>query len=280
MNTYEMLSELRANIGESTASHWGAKELLKKLSAHHRRVAAMLTLKQGDWLIKKSDALTPVAGLITLPSDCAKVVYIEDVSTGSEIPLNITVRERGWTRPPVSGLEPGMLDAYFMGDGFVEINDSGYGDTCYVWYQRRVWDLIGGTADTGSTTNSIILAVADGPRYQDDYYIGAMLEAVGGTGVGVRAAITDYVASTRALTVAGGFSTDTIYGTVPQVPEEGHDLIVLGATLQAMAKPSSSLDEGVFKYYSSLYAEARGIFEDWASTRKSGSTHVRRTEID
>jgi len=279
MNTYEMLQELRANLGEGTASHWGAKELLKKLSAHHRRVAAMLMLKQGDWLLKKSSALTPVAGVVTLPADCAKPVYMEDVTSGAEIAIDTTVRERSWTRAPISGLEPGMLNAYMM-DGVIEINDSTLVSTVYLWYQRKVWDLIAGTADTASTTNAIVIAVADGPRYTNDYYIGATLEAVGGTGVGTSAPITDYVGSTRVLTVAGSFSTDTVYGTVPQVPEEGHDLIVLGATMQAMAKPSSDLDENTFKYYSGLYGDARSIFEDWASTRKSGSTHVRRTEVD
>lgn len=277
MNTYEMLQELRANIGESVASHWGAKELLKKLSAHHRRVAAMLMLKQGDWLLT-STSLTASSGVLTLPVDCAKPVYMEG-SSGDEIPLNGTVRERRWTRPLVSGMADGMLDAYFL-DGAIEVNDGSFGGTVTLWYQKRVWDLIAGTADTASTTNAIVIAVADGPRATNDYYIGAVLEAVGGTGIGTSAAITDYVASTRVLTVAGSFGTDTIYGTVPQVPEEGHDLIVLGATLQAMAKPSSDLDANVFKYYSSLYAEARQVFEDWCSTRKSGSTHVRRTEVD
>ena len=279
MNTYEMLQELRANISETVATHWGPKELLKKLSAHHRRVAAMLMLKQGDWLLKKSSALTPVAGVITLPADCAKPVYMEDVSSGAEIAIDTTVRERRWTRPLASGLEPGMLNAYMM-DGVIEINDATVVSTVYLWYQRKVWDLIAGTADTASTTNAIVIAVADGPRYTDDYYIGAMLEVVGGTGIGTAAAITDYVGSTRVLTVAGSFGTDTIYGTVPQVPEEGHDLIVLGATMQAMAKPSSDVEGEIFKYYASLYTEAREVFNDWASTRKSGSTHVRRTEVD
>ena len=277
MNTYEMIQEVRANVGEGTASHWGATEVLRKLSAHHRRVAAILMLKQGDWLLT-STSLTASSGRLTLPVDCAKPVYMEN-SSGDEIPLQGTVRERRWTRPAASGLADGFQDAYLL-DGYIEVNDGSFGGTVTLWYQRRVWDLVGGTADTASTTNAIVVKVADGASAKDDYYVGATLEVIDGTGAGVSAPITDYVASTRVITVTGSFGTDSIYGTVPQVPEEGHDLIVLGATLQLMAKPSSDLDENVFKYYSSLYAEARSIFEDWCSTRKSGSTHVRRTEVD
>ena len=278
MNTYEMLLELRANVGESTAAHWSEKELLKKLSAAHRRVAMTLMLKQGDWLLK-SELFTPASGLITLPADCAKPVYIEVVSTGIEIPINTTVRERRLTRPATSGMDYGGLNAYFL-DGYVEINDSSYSSQVRMWYQRRVWDLIAGTGDTSTGVLAIVIAVADGPRYTDDYYIGAKVEIVEGTGIGTSDTVTDYDGGTRVLTVSGTYGTDTIYGTVPQVPEEGHDLIILKATLQAMAKPSSDVEEEVFKYYMALERDAQKIFDEWCATRKSGSTHVRTTEID
>ena len=278
MNTYEMLEELRSNLGETVAAHWTEKTLLKKLSAQSRRTAGRLMMAEGDWLMKHS-TLTPSSGVITLPVDCAKPIYMEDASTGQPLPLNITVRERQWTRPPVSGLDPGQLDAYMEGDTIV-INDSTVTGNITLWYQQRIWDLIAGTADTGSAASTIVIPVANGPRYIDDYYIGAYVEVVGGVGVGTRAAITDYVGSTRTLTVAGTFDNTSVFGTVPQVPEEGHDLIILGATMQAMAKPSSDIEQEVFKYYTNLYAEAKAQFDDWAATRKSGSTHVRRTEID
>ena len=85
-NAYEMLEMLRNNIGETEESHWKDKLLLRRLNVEHLEVAKLVLDSPGDWLMKKSDSLTPVASIITLPTDCVRPAYIEEVSSGRVVP--------------------------------------------------------------------------------------------------------------------------------------------------------------------------------------------------
>ncbi len=276
MNAYEMLTDLRDNTGESAAAHWSDRELLRKLSAAQHRLAMTLMLSPGDWLMT-STPLTPVASVITLPTDCAKPVYMESTSTGSPIPIRGTVRERRMTRPETTTFFSGVIEAYFVGNT-LEINQSGFTDQVTLWYQQRVTNLIAGTADTGSGANAIILPTSIGPSYVDDYYNSVVIEIVEGLLVGTIDTITDYTASTRSATITGTADTTTIFGSRSVLPEECHDYIVTLATTQVLAKPSSDLDVEIFKYWTSLLSKAKRDFEEWIATRESGSAHVRITE--
>lgn len=279
MNAYEILQEVRDYVGEAAAANWTDLGILRKINANYKRVGAKLVVIGGDWLLKKSAALTPVDGLVTLPSDCAKPVYIEDVSTGTNIPFNGSVRYRNLSRGTLSGLGFGQAADAYMLEGYIEINQSGYADTVYLWYQRRLVDLVAGTGDTGSTANSLVIPVSAGPKYVDDYYNGVVLEIVGGTGVGKLATVSDYAGSTRVLTVDQTVATTTVFGSQLEVPEESHALITVESALMSMAKPAASYDEKVFTYLTTLVRDLRKEWVEWCSSRTSSSTRVVRTEV-
>jgi len=278
MNAYEMLTEVRENIGEDTAAHWGDLELLRKLSASQSRISMMLMLSSGDWLMSH-ESVTPVASVITLPSTCAKPVYLEETSSGRNVPIKGTVRERRMTRPDVSSSYVEEISAYPEGNTLV-VNQSSYTTACTLWYQKRVLKLIAGTADTGSGASALVFATTAGPSYVDDYYNGATFEIVGGTLVGNTVTVSDYTGSTRTAVIVGTVGTTSVYGMVSVLPEECHDLLVLQATLQALAKPSSNLDPEVFKYWNELARIAKKDLTEWIASRESGSKHVRITEIE
>ena len=276
MNAYEMFTELRANLGEATAAQWTDMELLRKLNAAQRMVSMTMMLSLGDWLMAQS-SVTPVASVITLPGDCAKPVYLERTSDGAEISIRGTVRERRRTRPQATNYFAGMLDAYFEG-GTLVVNSDGFTDACTLWYQQRVTDLIAGTADTGSGALAIVIPTSAGPSYVDDYYNDVVLEVVAGTLVGTVQTVSDYTGSTRTCVITGTAATSTIFGSRSVLPVECHDLIVVMATVQAIAKPSSALDVEVFRYWAALLKEAKKDFAEWVASRESGSQHVRVLE--
>lgn len=266
MNAYDMYLDTRENIGEDTASHWGNPEVLRKLNANQRRVGRKLGMVLGDWLVTHED-LTPSSSVITLPWDCARPVYMEEKSSGCPIPNNTTVRERRASRG---------LEYYFEGNTLV-VNKDSYSTVVTLWYQRRILDMaFDKIGDTSSGENAIVIAAAQFPRLLDDYYNGLMVEVVGGTGIGTIAEVTDYDGGTRKLTLTGTFGITSQWGTVSQLPEECHDLIVLMATLQLLAKPSSAIDPKYFEYYATLAAKAEKDFDEWVATRRSGS---QRTQI-
>ena len=53
------------------------------------------------------------------------------------------------------------------------------------------------------------------------------MEIYGGTGAGERAKITDYAASVCTINFATTPTTSSVYGMVPEIPEEAHYLMEL-----------------------------------------------------
>jgi len=278
MNSYFMLSDLRDNVGEGTESHWDDAELMRKLNAANLEIGFLVSQTTGDWLMKSAD-LTPVASVITLPSDCAKPVYMEEKSTGREIPFEGTVRERRVDRVSPTSIYGNQVCAYMVGDT-IEVNQDSYTEEVTLWYERRLIDLSAGTIGTGAAS-SLQFDAENEPNGSDDYYNGVTVECMDATTkvVEIVSTISDYTGSTYTATVVGTPVSSDFYGTVPQIPREGHALIVLKATLAVIAKPSSAFDPKVFDNFEKIVRRSEKAFEDWIATRVKNSQGVRTTEI-
>lgn len=280
MNAYYMLRDIRDNVVENVAKHWGDNDILRKMNMSHRTRNMELHEATGDWLLK-SATLTPSSSEITLPSDCSKPVYMEHATGLWEIPMDQTVRERGLTRIYGSQLSDNYVTAYPIKDKLV-INQESFTDNVVLWYLQRIPNLICGTADTGSTGTSLVIAQTDEPSLVDDYYNDLNIEInLQSGGSSTRTTVSDYVASTRTISVtAGTITTSTIYGTVTDLPDEAIDVIILEATIKCLAKPGARLDAKYFEFYQTLYKEAKKAWLNWCSTRRAGAGRIRITEGD
>ncbi len=276
MNAYYMLSDLRDNVGERTGNeaHWDDAELLRKLNSAQKEVGTIFQTTPGDWLMK-SAAVTPVSSVITLPSDCSKPVYLEETSSGRIIPWGGTVRERRQTRLSGVTLSGGYLDFYMQGNTII-INQTGYGTACTLWYDQKVIDLHAGTAASGTTTSTVEFDANNEPNGVDDYYNGATIEVMDETStvVEVSSPITDYVGSTKKATMTGTPTAAELYGTISSLPEEAHGLIVMKATVKALAKPSSALDPKYFEYFLNEMMRMEKRIANWAASRVRASEYV------
>ena len=277
MNAYDLLTDLRDMLGESTASHWSDREILRTINRIQKRIYMRMSMTMGDWFVKKSSSLTPSAGVISIPSDCAKPIYLEEVSSGVEIPITLSVRDRATTKSyPLGGVYADPA-AYVVMDE-IHINDSSYVTPVYLWYDKKCIDLHAGTAATGSTGSSLIIADGYGHSQIDDYYNNLYVEIVSGTGVGNKARITDYVASSRALTVETTVSTDTVYGMVSLLPDEAYDAWFSRAYVSLLCKAAGVVDE---EFIRSAQYEARAAeesFKDWAHRRIKNNIYLRLRE--
>lgn len=278
MNTYGMLQLLRDQIAEATASHWSDVNLVRRLSVAQRKVAVLVQSYPGAWLLKSAD-LTPVASVITLPQDCAKPVYMEETTSGKPIPWLENVRARRVSRKIAASLDwwTGAPEAYPLRNT-LEVNQSSYTTGVTLWYDIRVPDLMAGTASAGGA-GSLTFPVNSNVKHIDDYYNGVGIEVDSGTGAGtVGDTITDYVGATGACVVTGTYSTDSVFGTISLLPEEAHHLILMEATVLAIAKPSSNIDKEVFRYYRDERRDAKRDLERWLETRIKGYRRVEVTE--
>ena len=279
MNSYYMFLDVRDNMNEASAAHWADKEIKRKLNASQRKAAMIMYQSPGEWFMTSID-ITPAASLVTLPDDCVRPAYLEHKAQGFNIPIRDSVRERRLTRQPSTALGTGGEYSAYLKGGYLEINKSGFSDPVTLWYMQRPVDLVYGTGDTGSTTTTLVIPITAEPSMVDDYYNGRTIEYTAGTGVSERDTIADYDASTRALTTVTTVGATTVFGTVSQIPVEGHEFIVLDATITLLAKPSSAIDPKYFTFFKERRDQAWKEFSDHISSRISGSMRTRIAEIE
>ena len=277
MNAYSMLELLRDQVGEASASHWSDINLVRRLNVAQRKVGVLVGSYPGPWLEKNVD-LTPVASVITLPQDCSKPVYLEETSSGKPISWLGNVRTRRVSRTLGVSLDwTGAIEAYPERNTLV-VNQASYVTGVTLWYDQRVPDLVTGTAAAGAATSLTLPDNANTKRV-DDYYNDVAVEVEAGTGAGtVGDSISDYDGATRVATVTGTYDDDSEFGTISLLPEETHPLIVMEATLLAITKPSSNIDEKVFTYYVNERKSMRKELIGWLETRIKGHSRVEITE--
>jgi hypothetical protein len=283
VNFYEMLQEVRENINEPTEQtngHWSDAQILRKLKAACKKAQTIITSSPGDTFVT-STTLSPSGGIVTLPEDFGKFVYMEDASTGAPVYFGgQTIRERRIGTPLGATLEVGSAVGVFVGNT-IELNAGGYTGGVKLWYQKKVIEPIVGTATTGSGAQTLVLPSTIFPKRQDDYYNGLVLEVFSGTGSGTTCTVTDYVSSTKTLTTdSGTFGTDTVFGSDSQFVQEADTFIVLDATVACLAKPSSSIDSAYFQFYNNERRVAKKDLEEYLSTRVAGSEYIRITEVE
>ena len=275
---------MRELIVESSASHWKDFELLGRLNAAQRRLGLYVGQQPGGWLIAR-ETVTASSSEITWPSDCAKPIYLEEVTSGRPVPFSTAVQDRRVSRLAGTTLYSGAVEAYFKRKTIV-VNQDDYSESCYLWYQMRVPDLHVGTADAGGAasitlddTDGVDSSEGFGAKQEADYYNGVEIQVVEGTGAGAADTITDYTAA-RVATVTGTYSNDSDYGTISMLPEECHELIYYEAALAALSKPAAAVDPKYFEYLGAIVQGLRREFESWISSHVVGTARTRITEID
>jgi hypothetical protein len=276
LNASQIAADIRDSLNEATASHWSDLAILRKMNKAQAKLAMLLSMTIGDWLLVKTN-LTASSSLLTLPSDCAKVVYIEDTTNGTELQFSLTVRERRVTR--ITGVDIDQLepDAYMFGN-YIEVNQENYSNQVTLWYEKNVPDLHFGTAGAGSGSNAIVFQTTNIPVPRDDYYNNNYVSVTAGTGVGTRALVTDYTGSSGTAVVAGTFSTDSIYGTETILPEQAIPCITQMATVELLTKPSAAIDPKYYEYAKLELKDTMEVFKDWISTRVKNSQRIRPQE--
>lgn len=284
MNAYEMLEQLRYNIGETTEAHWKDKMLLRQLNLEHSEVARKVLDSPGDWLLEKSSSITPSSSQLSLPSDCVKPAAIEEVASGRVVLVRGTVRERRTGRQAGTTLSAGTVEAYLIGNK-IEINMDSYSEACYIWYQKRVIELHAGVCGSGTDGTHVEFELAHWPSGVDDYYNDIMVEVRDETDhkLNVNQAITDYVGLTGVAEIASAAATPAsgdFYGTVSQLPNEALPVVILRATTKALARPSSTFEKEIFAFFRSELKRVEEELDEFLATRISGSTYSRIVEAD
>lgn len=275
MNAKDMLAILRENLNEASAGFWTDLALLRRLNIAQNKVGLKVAQTPGQWLIT-STSVTPSNSVITLPTDCAKPIYLEETSSGAPIHWLNSVTYRRRSREVGTTLDLGSREAYPL-MSTLEVNTPNYSTACTLWYQIRIPKLHCGTAQSGSGASALEFddaAESSGGTgreivFLDDYYNNAIVEIIDQTSaiVDIRSTISDFTASTHVAVITGTPASGDTYGTVSRLPEQVLNLIILEATMDALNKPSAQIDKEARQYFVQSLRDERSTVNSWLESR-------------
>lgn len=277
MNAYEIFKEIREGIGEETSAHWSDLSIMRKMNQAQKILWQDLLNTTGDWFLVSND-IVPSASLITFPAQLGRVVYLEVKGSKNEIPIVGTVREKRMAQGVGLTVSDPGLSAYFVAGGLM-INIPGFAEEVTLWFQERLLDMHFGIAGTLSTTNKLEFDKTLAPNFNVDYYKNLDVEVWDFNSLPkIETTITAYEPATNLATITGVPAAGDFYGTVPQLPQEGHHIIALDVINKCLLKPGSGIDiEYVKLSYASL-REARKEWLDWIALRGSKHSYIKQRE--
>jgi len=279
MDAYEAIMQIRADLGETAEAHWTDLALLRRLNIEQRRVASKVMLQAGDWLLTSGD-ITITSGEGTLPSACAKPIYLE-TDGGDEVPVRGLREVRYDAGDDLTSFDSTFYTAYLKGNTLVVSSDSASG-TWTLWYYKKVRELAYGLAGTSSGASALHFEAANQPSQADDYYSSAGVNTYDAS-TGARklsTTITDYAGATLVATVTGTPASGDAYGTESELCDEAMDVALQQTLLAALANPASALDPKYFEFHREVLKDYQRTFANWLETRMPGSRAVRISRRD
>ena len=157
-----------------------------------------------------------------------------------------------------------------------------------IWYGPEHGNMVQGVP-TAATDTTVTLF--ETPNYtnnfgvidlRDDYYNGMELRVISGTGAGQSFSVSDYVGSTRTLTIDGTFTTAlatsgedaSVVALMCPVPEGFHALLPLRAALLASPRHRTRQKELEREYYGAMGARPGLLYNllSWVSRRSDDAT--------
>ena len=228
LNGYTLLEKLwiqlvgyNSNIatyltGADTTGAYSNAQIMDGINAAQRYLYSLL-LPRIPEEFEEEIALTGVASVYTLPANFGRLRFFKD-SKGHQIHKIKTDQRR-----VVSGAGSDQL--YYRKGNTLVIDRAGVTEVCTLIYYRKPRDLEQGKASAGGALSITLAATA---KKIVDYYNGLLIENITQDWIDT---ITDY-ATTRVATIAEAGAANDYYGTVSDIPEPFHFLIIPRAVFE------------------------------------------------
>jgi hypothetical protein len=229
-------------------------------------------------IFQSRTTIVGVASSYALPYNFGKLIEFRDSEGNIIVP--VTVR----ALPTPSG--DGSEHLYFREGNNLVLTKSGITETYALYYFRKPRLLLSGTAGASSGASALHMSAATAMLH-DDYYNGVTVDDYTAS---FTSTITDWTASTQVAVVTGTAANSDIYGTVSELPEEYHLLIVPLAELMvssvhpaAQRKPSEAdWKRWTDRFFETLWAyggnegdtEFADIFADYSVGPRVGGYNI------
>lgn len=225
LNGYTLLEKVRIQLNEystayvqasDTTGKYQNSQIMDGINAAQRYIYHILFTRMPQ-VFEEEIALTGVASVYTLPADFARLRYFKDASGYQIHPINTPQRRL------TAG--SGSKYRYYRKGNTLVIDYASLTDVCTLTYYRRPRDIEQGMSSAGGALSVTLATTA---KAIADYYNGLTIENITDSTVDV---ITDYTAA-RVATVSNTWAASKYYGTVSDIPEMFHYLMIPRAVFE------------------------------------------------
>ena len=227
-------TDVRDLIGEETARLWTQARVFRAINSEVMRLARkVIDLDSGYF--ETSTTLTPSASM-DLPVNCYLIRNLEAQISGAWYGLRwIEDNQKGQYQQYGTSSTTAPVAVRFVDSALVLEGSYSGCSSVRIQYARLPAEMRYETLSSGSATT----AVMSSGSAIDDVYVGDRFIVLSGTGEGQISTVTDYVASTKTLTIASGAtldSTTVISWLLPEPLSKWPDLVVTGAAIRLLSR--------------------------------------------
>jgi len=225
LNGYTLLERVRIQLGEFSTAYVNGTDstgkyknfqIMDGINAAQRFIYNTLFTRI-PYTFEEEIALTGVSSVYTLPADFGQLRYFKDADGYQIFPISTDQRR--------TTNSSGSDRRYYRKGNTPVVDKASSTDVCTLIYYRKCRDIHQGKASAGAATS---ITFSTDAKLIVDYYNGLTIENITKGWVDV---IDDY-AVTRVATISETAAANDYYGTVSDLPESFHFLMVPRAVFE------------------------------------------------
>jgi hypothetical protein len=229
-------------LHDTSANMWSNVQRLMAINASYDQIVNRVIEAHEQWFYKtvSLSAGTAVwnATPFNFPSNPAtvnKILLVTDANGDPLMPITVQQKEYGYA-PGANDSQLRVVDiGYWLDHDKLWVNSGQWTGSLRMYYIRKPSRMQYGIAEAGSDT-TMTLDADTRPSIVDDYYNAITFSIREGTGAGEEATASDYVGSTRVLTIDFATTPDTtsVYSSVCELPDGHMEVVAIGAAIRAL----------------------------------------------
>lgn len=239
---YDIMQFLEYLLHDTSANMWSDVQRLMAINAAYEQVCNRVIEAHENWFYKVATITKGTVSRNATPFDfpaapatVSKILLITDTNGDPVNPIILQTKERGYLLGASRDTDRVVDIGYWLDHDKIWINSNSWTGSLYMYYIRKPARMQYGTAEAGAAT-TMTLDADTRPEIVDDYYNDLPFTIREGTGAGEEATASDYVGSTRVLTIdfASTPSTDSVYSSVSELPDGHNEIVAIGAAIRAL----------------------------------------------
>ena len=225
LNGYTLLEKVRILLNEYSTAYCQAtdttgkylnSQIMDGINAAQRYIYNTLFTRKPE-LFEEELAITGVSSVYTLPANFARLRYFKNADGYQIHPIKTDQRKLT--------ADTGSDRLYYRKNNTLILDKPSLSDICTLIYYRKPRELEQGVTSAGSAGSATLATTA---KAIADYYNGLVIENITDSTVDT---ITDYTAA-RVATVTNTWAASKYYGTVSDIPEPFHFLMIPRAVFE------------------------------------------------